>query len=174
VLSSFFRTCLIPEQGDPWFTLWMYDNKRHASTSIGTSRAGFDLRHIFGIALHDKVMSIVMKLMPPQSNRLPLAVSVVNWLWCSNSYSVAQINGLVWFLREQITTEMVYHVVFRQNAKPGHRICLADLDPVAFRQAAYPPVATLSLVVTSVSCFCSTCRFQTLISSVLRCLVRLL
>lgn len=112
--------------------------------------------------------------MPPQSNCLPLAVSVVNWLWCSNSYSVAQINGLVWFLREQITTEMVYHVVFRQNAKRGHRICLADLDPVAFRQAAHPPVATLSLVVTSVSCFCFTCRFQTLISSVLRCLVRLL
>ncbi|KAG1836337.1 hypothetical protein C8R48DRAFT_782976 [Suillus tomentosus] len=118
--------------GDPWFTLWMYDNKCHAATSIGTSRAGFDLRHIFGIALHDKVMSIIMKLMPPQSNRLPLA-----------------INGLVWFLREQITTEMVYHVVFRQNTKPGHRICLADLDPIAFRQAAYPPVATLSLVVTS-------------------------
>ncbi|KAG1897347.1 uncharacterized protein F5891DRAFT_1192056 [Suillus fuscotomentosus] len=118
--------------GNPWFTLWMYDNKCHASTSIRTSRAGFDLRHIFGIALHDKVMSIIMKLMPPQSNRLPLA-----------------INGLVWFLREQITTEMVYHVVFRQNTKPGHRICLADLDPVAFRQAAYPPVATLSLVVTS-------------------------
>ncbi|KAG1841498.1 hypothetical protein C8R48DRAFT_781402 [Suillus tomentosus] len=42
--------------GDPWFTLWMYDNKCHAATSIGTSRAGFDLRHIFGIALHDKVM----------------------------------------------------------------------------------------------------------------------
>ncbi|KAG1835092.1 hypothetical protein EV424DRAFT_1340851 [Suillus variegatus] len=123
VMANYSTECdlekkdLEKKQGSPWFTLWMYDNKHHASTSIGTSHTGFDLRHIFGIALHDKVMSI--------------------------------INGLVWFLRKQITTEMVYHVVFWQNTKPGHWICLADLDPVAFRQAAYPPVATFSLVVTS-------------------------
>ncbi|KAG2043241.1 hypothetical protein BDR03DRAFT_1005319 [Suillus americanus] len=118
--------------GDPWFSLWLYDNRRTASTSMMTNRAGFDLKHIFGIALHDKIMSIVTKLMPPQSNCLPLAD-----------------NGLVWFLRHQITKEMVYHVVFRQNTTPGHRLCLADLDPASFREVAYPPVATLALVVTS-------------------------
>jgi hypothetical protein len=117
-----------------------------------TNRAGFDLKHIFGIALHDKIMSIVTKLMPPQSNCLPLAVSVLNRLWCSNSYFVTG----QWFSvvpPPPITKEMVYHVVFRQNTTPGHCLCLADLDPASFREVAYPPVAMLALVVTSVSCF---------------------
>ncbi|KAG1853258.1 hypothetical protein C8R48DRAFT_675920 [Suillus tomentosus] len=118
--------------GDAWFSLWMYDNKRHASTSVMTNRAGFDLKHLFGITLHDKILSIVSKLMPPQSNCLPFTV-----------------NGLVKFLRHQVSKESVYHVVFRQNATPGYRICLADLDPTAFREAAHPPVATLALVVTT-------------------------
>ncbi|KAG1901703.1 uncharacterized protein F5891DRAFT_979211 [Suillus fuscotomentosus] len=97
-----------------------------------TNRAGFDLKHLFGITLHDKILSIVSKLMPPQSNCLPFTV-----------------NGLVKFLRHQVSKESVYHVVFRQNTTPGYRICLADLDPTAFREAAHPPVATLALVVTT-------------------------
>ncbi|KAG2086087.1 hypothetical protein BD769DRAFT_1396993 [Suillus cothurnatus] len=120
------------EQGDAWFSLFMYDNRRQVSASIVTNRAGFDLNHIFGIALHDKIMSIISRLMPPESNCLPLAD-----------------NGLVWFLCHQITKELVYHIVFRHNTTPRHRICLADLDPASFREAAHPPVATLSLVITS-------------------------
>ncbi|KAG2073972.1 hypothetical protein BDR04DRAFT_1115839 [Suillus decipiens] len=118
--------------GDAWFSLFMYDNRRQVSASIVTNRAGFDLNHIFGIALHDKIMSIISRLMPPESNCLPLAD-----------------NGLVWFLCHQITKELVYHIVFRHNTTPRHRICLADLDPASFREAAHPPVATLSLVITS-------------------------
>jgi hypothetical protein len=88
MLSFFLSTYLILEQGDPWFSLWLYDNRCTTSTSMMTNHAGFDLKHIFGTALHDKIMSIVTKLMPPQSNCLPLAISVLNWLWCSNSYFV--------------------------------------------------------------------------------------
>ncbi|KAG1740714.1 hypothetical protein EDD22DRAFT_959141 [Suillus occidentalis] len=118
--------------GDAWFSLFMYDNKRQASASIVTTRAGFDLTQIFGVALHDKIMSIILRLTPPQSDCLPLAD-----------------NGLVWFLSHQITKELAYHIVFRPNATPHHRISVADLDPASFRQAAHPPVATLSLIITS-------------------------
>jgi len=135
----------------------MYDNKRHAHDTMMTNRAGFDLKHIFGVALHHKVISITLKLMRPQSNCLPLAVSVPNLLRCSNPYLGTQDNGLVWFLNHQITKELVYHVVFRHNHIPGRRVSLADLDPVCFRDGTHPPMVTLSLVVTSVSCSYSTC-----------------
>ncbi|KAG2737060.1 hypothetical protein P692DRAFT_20823943, partial [Suillus brevipes Sb2] len=61
------------KQGSAWFSLFMYDNKRQVSASIVTTRAGFDLTHIFGVALHDKIMSIISRLTPPQSDCLPLA-----------------------------------------------------------------------------------------------------
>jgi hypothetical protein len=138
----------------------MYDNKRQASASIVTTRAGFDLTQIFGVALHDKIMSIILRLTPPQSDCLPLAVSDLNLLWFSNSNPFTQDNGLVWFLSHQITKELAYHIVFRPNATPRHRISVADLDPASFRQAAHPPVATLSLIITSVSCFYHMYRFH--------------
>ncbi|KAG2347120.1 hypothetical protein BDR05DRAFT_945499 [Suillus weaverae] len=58
-------------------------------------------------------------------------------------------NGLVWFLCHQITKELVYHIVFKNNTTPRHHICLADLDPTSFGEAAHPPLAMLSLVITS-------------------------
>ncbi|KAG2359251.1 hypothetical protein BDR07DRAFT_1378827 [Suillus spraguei] len=105
-----------------------------------TSVMHFDLNHIFGVALHDKVMSIIVKLMRQQVDCLPLAN-----------------NGLVWFICHQITRELIYHMVFWHNTMPGHCICLADLDPVAFKHTAHPPVATLALVVTSISTFTLHC-----------------
>ncbi|KAG1816431.1 uncharacterized protein BJ212DRAFT_1299703 [Suillus subaureus] len=118
--------------GDPWFSLWMYENTHHADDLMMTNCAGFDLKHIFGVALHHKVISITLKLMCPQSNCLPLAD-----------------NGLVWFLNHQITKEMVYHVIFRINYIPSCHVSLADLDPMSFRHATHLPMEALSLVVTS-------------------------
>ncbi|KAG2079873.1 uncharacterized protein F5147DRAFT_661612, partial [Suillus discolor] len=109
--------------GDPWFSLWMYDNKRHAHDSMMINCTGFDLKYIFGVALHDKAISLTLKLMRLRANCLPLAE-----------------NGLVWFLENQITQELVYHMIFRNNNIPGHRVSLADLDPVSFRNAAHPPI----------------------------------
>ncbi|KAG1896092.1 uncharacterized protein F5891DRAFT_983785 [Suillus fuscotomentosus] len=76
----------------------------HVKDSMMINGTGFDLKHIFGVALHDKVIALTLKLMRLWASCLPLAD-----------------NGLVWFLENQITQE----------------------------DAAHPPMATLSLVVTS-------------------------
>ncbi|KAG2127244.1 hypothetical protein DEU56DRAFT_915787 [Suillus clintonianus] len=118
--------------GDAWFSLFMHDNKRLVTSTLKSNRSGFDLSAIFGTALISKVVSILSRLMPPQSNRLPLAE-----------------NGLAWFLLHQVTKEFMYHVIFRHNSTRGNRICLADLRPAIFRHAASPPVTTLALAVTT-------------------------
>jgi hypothetical protein len=97
----------------------MYDNKHHMHDTMMTNHTGFNLKHIFGVVLHHKVISITLKLIHPQSNCLLLAVSVPNLLRCSNPYLGMQDNGLVWFLNHQITKELVYHVVFWHKHIPG-------------------------------------------------------
>ncbi|KAG2051224.1 hypothetical protein BDR06DRAFT_973938 [Suillus hirtellus] len=118
--------------GNPWFSLWMYDNKHHMKDSMMINGTGFDLKHIFGVALHDKIIALTLKLMRLQASCLPLAD-----------------NGLVWFLENQITQESVYHMIFWYNNIPSCHLSLTDLDPMFFKDAAHPPMATLSLVVTS-------------------------
>ncbi|KAG1812535.1 uncharacterized protein BJ212DRAFT_1483146 [Suillus subaureus] len=118
--------------GDTWFSLFMHDNKCHIFATLKSNRAGFDLSTIFGTTLNNKVISLLSKLKPPQSNRLPLTD-----------------NGIAWFLLHQVTKEFMYYVIFWHNSTQGNHICLADLCPAIFRHAAYPPMATLALALTN-------------------------
>jgi hypothetical protein len=134
----------------------MSATKRTAGSASRDHQAGFDLSTIFGEPLHVRLESLLNKFSPSES-LLPINVSFLSWLWLSISYFATQdkANGIVWFLRDQIVKEIVWYLAFKPHFSSSVSLTLNDLEPSAFRNAEHPPMATLALAASSVSCFYS-------------------
>lgn len=106
----------------------------------------FGLGNFFGLALRHSIEALLCMFTRPQAYSLPISVSFENLLSWLHLHFAPQVNGFNTFLNHQAATEMVFHIVFRTTATNRIRLVMADLEPMTFRSAAYPPADTLALV----------------------------
>ncbi|KAG1770605.1 carboxyl transferase domain-containing protein [Suillus placidus] len=122
----------------PWITQFLYDTRRVITYSMDDHRI-FGLGNFFGLALKHSIETLLRMFTRPQAHLLPIS-----------------LNGFNTFLNHQAATEMVFHIVFRATATNRVRLTMADLEPMIFRSAAYPPAETLALV--------ESCCYQSLLT----------
>ncbi|KAG1736066.1 hypothetical protein EDD22DRAFT_959838 [Suillus occidentalis] len=118
---------------NPLLSEFIYDIKCLAFSSIGHSHGGFGLDDVAaGVLLVEMVHDLLKQFIRPKSHLLPI-----------------RDNGFAWFLCQQITKEIMWHIVFRPSTTHGAPLVLADLNPADFKDVNHPPYATMSLLGSS-------------------------
>ncbi|KAG1764697.1 hypothetical protein EV702DRAFT_1204897 [Suillus placidus] len=108
---------------NPSLTEFLANIKHLALYSIGHPHVGFGLDDVAaGVLLTDMVHHLLQVFIRPKSNMLPISE-----------------NGFAWFLFQQITKEIMWHIVFHPSETHGIRLVLADLEPETFRNGNNPP-----------------------------------